>query len=372
MLKRLSFLVSICALILSISVLGVQAGERVLSINSGTVSAPWFISGEASLVMNGFDLNALGVALPAVIDRVSIDVDTPVPGASIDVVVYQDGNGGSPVDATLVGRTTVDITQTGTFTVTFPTPVTVNQPAIWVGFYLPVNFQFLADSAGTSVLTYWAWTPNRRFDLASLANAQVLGPSDGTAPVGINMNGKARITAEITPSANAVLTPLTPGAPVVAQTTGDTTNISVLQNWTTCPDAAYDTADEFISLQDIVNVHCQEVPTWQAPSSPMGYARQGPLYDLIFYKQNGVVATDRLRVAITHCIRPDARFAGQNVVIGSAYGSPRRWAVLPTQRFGDYACAEVRHGGGLSYFVSTSIVTATPIPTSTPTSTPTP
>ena len=51
----------------------------------------------------------LGLGLPATIDKVSIAVDTPVPGAAVTVVVYQDANGGSPVDATLIGQASVNI-----------------------------------------------------------------------------------------------------------------------------------------------------------------------------------------------------------------------------------------------------------------------
>ena len=67
--------------------LPVNAGERTLSVNGNDQNAVWFITGEASLVMNGFDLNASGIVLPAVIDRVSIAVDTPTPGVPIDVVI---------------------------------------------------------------------------------------------------------------------------------------------------------------------------------------------------------------------------------------------------------------------------------------------
>ena len=44
------------------------------------------------------------MALPVALDAVSIAVETPVPGSAIELLVYQDANGGSPVDATLVYR----------------------------------------------------------------------------------------------------------------------------------------------------------------------------------------------------------------------------------------------------------------------------
>lgn len=320
------------------------AGEQILSVNIGSGNDVWFISGEPSLVMNGFDLNALGIGLPATIDRVSLGVNAPVPGTPIDVVIYQDANGGSPVDAALAGRAQVDITSAGTFTVTLPTPVTVTQPAVWIGFYLPVDFRFLADTSGPSVLTYWAWTPGGTFDLANLASAQVLGPADGSAPVNINLNGRARITAEITGSSTTGV------GTVTGNTAGDASaNLSNLQEYVFCVGVFHDTGDEFVSLEDRVNMHCREVPSWHSTSVPSGYFRQGALYDIVIFKQNGVVAAGRLDVAITHCIRPAPEHLA-TAVIGNGYGSPRTWRILPTQRFGDLICAEVRHGGHLSYF----------------------
>jgi len=339
--KKLSLVGLMTIVLLFVSTM-VLAGERVLSINSGDASSDWVISGEPSMVMNGFDLTAFGVGLPATIDRVSIAVDVPVPGSSIDVVIYQDANGGSPVDATVAGRTTVDITQAGTFTAVFPTPVTVSQPAVWVGFYLPVGFEFLADTSGSSVLTYWAWTPGGRFDVANLASAAVLGPADGSAPVNINMGGKARITLEITGAAGS-----TTSAPQTAS--GGALNTAFLQQYAGCAAMSYDTGDELVSMLDEINLHCREVPTWQSPSAPLGYIRRGPLYDVQIYNQSGIVP-GRLNIAVTHCIRPAAEDLN-TAVIANAYGSPRSWHLLTTQRFGDLICAEVRHGGNLSYFV---------------------
>lgn len=335
-------LLCVCAWLLLLPLLPVGAGDQTLSVNDNNQNAVWFISGEASLVMNGFDLNASGIALPATIDRVSIAVNTPTPGVPIDVVIYQDANGGSPVDASLAGRTQVDIAQAGTFTATFPTPVTVTQPAVWVGFYLPVDFRFMADTSGSSVLTYWAWTTGGRFDVANLASAQVLGPADGSAPVNIDMGGKARITIEITGVGG--------GAVSVVQTIGAANvNLSVLQTFVECQALSWDTDDEYTSYLDNLNVHCRELPSWHASPDPQGYVRRGPLYDVQFYQQSGIVV-GRLSIAVTHCIRPAAEDLDR-AVIGNAYGSPRVWRILPTQRFGDRVCAEIRRGGNLAYFV---------------------
>ncbi len=316
------------------------AGEQVLSVNTGAGNAPFFISGESTLVMNGFDLNSLGIARPAVIDRVSIVVQTPVPGATVEVVIYEDADGGSPLNATLARRQQVTINNAGTFTVTLDTPVTVNQPVGWIGFYLPVGFVFSADTSGTSVLTYWAWTPDATFDLANLSSAAVFGPSDGSAPVNINMNGKARITAEITGAGGTtgVITP-----------TVTTVDASAMQTYPNCPSALWDTADEQISYGDRINLHCQVVPFWQSPAAPGGYIRGGDLYDITGFKDNGVLA-NRFDVRITHCIRPDAADIDR-AVIGVAYGAPRAWQILPSVRVGDLVCADVRFAGNLSYFV---------------------
>lgn len=338
--KRLFVVVLLCLLMLT--ALSISAQEQTLSLNGDSQNAVWFISGEASLVMNGFDLNAAGIALPATISAVSISVETPTPGTAVDVVIFQDANGGSPVDAALAGQTQVDITQAGVFTVNFPTPVTVSQPAVWVGFYLPVNFEFLADTSGSSVLTYWAWTPNGRFDVTNLASAQVLGPSDGSAPVNIDMGGKARISLEIAAAGE--------GVNAVAQTIGAAdVSMSVLQTFAECQALQWDTADEYVSYRDNLNVHCREVSSQYVAPAPEGYTRRGVAYDMQFYQQSGIVS-GRLPIAVTHCIRPAAEDLDR-ALVGNAYGFPRTWRILPTQRYGDVVCAEIRRGGNLAYFV---------------------
>lgn len=359
MIKRLGFIVLVAGVLLG--ALTVWAGDRVISINDSSANQTWFITGEKSLVMNGFDLGAQGVALPAIIDRVSIGVDTPVPGQPIDVIIYQDANGGSPVDATVAGRATVDITQAGTFTATFSPAVTVTSPAVWIGFYLPVNFRFIGDSSGSSVLTYWAWTPNGTFDVASLSSAAVFGPADGSAPVSINMRGRARITAEITGAAGGTV-PVAAGTPV-APTTGTGGNLAVMVNYPTCTDLSYDSDDEFTSLRNRFDFVCSEVPTWQAPIAPAGYVRQGRLYDVTIFQEGGYTVTGRLSATVTHCIRPEAAVISSSV-IGVAYGSPRQWRILPTQRFGDRVCAEVRFGGNVSLFTVGTLIS--PTATTTP------
>ncbi|MDZ4767787.1 MAG: hypothetical protein SGJ24_01545 [Chloroflexota bacterium] len=338
------------ALMIVLSVGAVYAGERTLSQNSGTGNAPFFISGEPTLILNGFDLNSIGITRPAVIDRVSIAIQTPIAAASATVVVYQDANGGSPSDATLVSSAPVTISSAGVFTAVLPTPATITAPVVWVGFYLPVGTVFLADTSGTSVLTWWAWTPGTTFDVNQLGSAAVLGPADGTAPVGINMNGKARITLEITGAGGTVSATPAPGATSApGASTNTTPNASVLAVYALCSALLYDTADEQISYQDQINLHCREVPSWQAPFIPAGYTLRGVLYDVVAFKANGVTP-NRWSVQITHCIRPAAEDIDR-AVIGSAYGNPRTWAILPSARVGDLVCAEVRYPGALAYFV---------------------
>lgn len=334
---------------LMVIALPASAGDRTLSINSGSGNIPYYISGETTLVMNGFDLNSFGVALPAVIDKVSISVANAVPNTPIEVVVYQDGNGGSPSDAQLVGRTQVTINEPGIFTVTFPTPLTINQPAVWVGFYLPIDFEFYSDTTGPSVLTYWGWTPNSTFNLNSLSSAQVLGPGDGSAPVNINMRGRARITLELTQNPNATPAPTSTNTTGATTPSGDTVNLSVLAQFPNCTDAMYDSADEFISLGDSINLHCTQVPSWQSPATPAGYERGGALYDIVIFRENGNPVISRLNVAVTVCIRPAVEDL-ETAVIGHGLGAPRQWRLMPTQRFNDLVCAEIRYGGNISYF----------------------
>jgi hypothetical protein len=362
--RKLVILLVIAILLLVLSTFAVTAGNRVLSNNSGDASAPFFITGEQTLVINGFDLTPLALGLPATIDKISIQVDTPVPGAAVTAVVYQDANGGSPVDATLVGQTSVNIVQPGLFTVTFPTPVTVNAPVVWIGFYLPVNFKFQADQSGTSVLTYWAWTPGSTFDLSKLSTASVLGPANGTSPINLDMKGIARITGEITGSGVAPTTiPLTPGTPGAAGAPGVVTTIvsatsnedlSVLRVYPpACDTLLWDSSDVGITFSGAISVRCTAIWPGYAPAAPLGYERKHLYYDLTFYDDKGNVITGSLPQPVTHCILANAADIDR-AIVGLASGSPRRFETLTTLRTGNLICAEVYKSGGLSYFVPTA------------------
>jgi hypothetical protein len=351
---------SMVALMFTLILSPAWAGDVVLSNNSGSGSTVWFISGERSLIINGFDLNALGLELPVSVDRISISVVTPQPGSAVDAVVYQDANGGSPSDATLLAQQRVDIQQSGLFTVTFTEPVEVTAPVVWVGFYLPVDFEFSADASGSSVLTYWAWTNGAEFDLRTISSAGVLGPSDGTAPVNIDMGGIARITAELVTGGQTVAT-------TTSNITGPTTtlrddenrivplvgsesqNLSAMINYPEpCAELAYDGGDVAVTYHNEIRWFCKLDNPFFASAAPEGYVRQGKLYDAyVFGIPSG---TRRLPEPVTHCLTLTTN-ALNNAVLGLEHGAPRRWEILPTVRFGSAICAEVEFAGHISYFL---------------------
>ena len=352
-------LIGLLAILMIIIVVGpASAGEVVLSVNSGADNTVWFVSGEASLVMNGFDLSPLNVQLPVAIDRVSIAVNTPVPNASIDLLIYEDGNGGSPVDARLVSQNQVNIQQAGTFTFDFPSPVVINEPVVWIGFYLPVDFRFLADTSGSSVLTYWAWTSGGRFDVSNLGSAQILGPGDGSAPVNINLNGKARITAEITGANGTTIatgsnttTTLADG-PIVQRFGGSTVDFTIMRPFigNECDTLYRDVEDLQVIYRNSITVECKRLWEPYAPTSPNGYFRRQLLYEITFYNDQGQVLADWLPTKVTHCISPNSADVN-DAVVGEASGYPRLWEIRPTLRYGNLVCADIGRSGLLSYFI---------------------
>lgn len=322
------------------------ADNTKLSLNGAGFSV-WFISGEPSLVINGFDLDSLRVTRPVTVESINISVVTPVPGAIVEAVVYQDSDGGSPVNARIVGRQSIDIQTSGVANVTFNPPLTVTDRFMWVGFYLPVGFEFYADRSGSSVLTYWGWTPNSTFDLNNLSSATVFGPANGTAPVNLNMNGIARITASIT----RTFSDGNNNAPVIGQQiVGDptTVNFDVMDRYGSCGALRYDRADIAVTYRDNIDIYCKIIAEFLSPTAPTGYNRVGGLFDVyVFGVPSGL---DPLPDAVTHCLRPREQDRTR-ALIGLAYGAPRRWEILPTVRFGDFICAEVKFTGFISYFV---------------------
>lgn len=348
--RGIGSLLLIGLLLVSLGVMQVSAGNQTLSINSGSDNVRWFITGESTLVINGFDLDTFGVTRPTQVDRINLTVLKAVPGASVQAVVYQDANGGSPVDAKLVGRKTVDIQTAGVAAVTFDAPLSITDRFLWVGFYLPVGFEFAADASGTSTLTYWGWTANSTFDLANLSSAGVFGPSDGSAPVSFNLNGKARITAEIITGSSSSATNVPGVTPTaVTQIPGEAgTNLSPMTGYTDCGGLLFDRDDIAITYNGGVSFHCKIIPTPLKPESLEDYKREGLLYDVyVFGIASGTV---KFPYPVTHCIKPPAADLNR-ALFGLGYGAPRTWEILPTVRFGDYICAEVWYSGNVSYFV---------------------
>ena len=340
------------------------AGDVLLSNNSGGDNAVFYIDGESSVVINGFDLTPLGISLPVALDAVSISVQTVVPGSSIDLLVYQDANGGSPVDSTLVYREQIAIGLTGVNRIVLTEPAIITEPVVWVGFNLPVNFEFHADTSGSSVLTYWAWTSGGAFDLESLASAGVLGPGDGREPVNIAMDGVARITAELrTAESEEVASGTRLGRQIVPNVAQDT---SIMRAYDQCSSLLYDPEDIEVSANSSFTLDCVEQHGFHAPARlahPQDYTlelqRLGILYKLSAQipealRRAGAVNT--LPEPVTHCMRVPAEDLSV-AVIGEVRAAtppalaPENWVILPTVRFGELICAEVTLANYISYFV---------------------
>ena len=359
-----------------------SAQGNILSVNSGDGFSTWFISGEQTMVINGFDLRSYGLSLPVTIDAVRISVNTPVPGAPVVAVVYQDANGGSPVDAQLVASKTVTIDQAGVARVQLDAPAVIEAPVAWVGFYLPVDFQFYGDTSGSSVLSYWAWSPDGGFNLSELSTALVVGPADGTAPVNIDMGGKARITAEIrqvpvnpaeavAESTDAVAPETTVDPESTAEATQSVNVISagvsnqlvtstdgnLLDSYEDCAEVLYDPLDIRVTGRGGFYMYCRNNVTQASTGQVVGgdgrnYERTSYLYEVNAagdYKADENDA-ERLKVAVTHCmiVAPEDI---DRAKIGIAYGSPRTWRILDTTIFGNVACAEVTHSGNIALFL---------------------
>lgn len=352
--NKLIRLVIFTLALLNLGLLQIVAGDVVLSNNKDGGNAVWFVDGEASLVMNGFDLGANGLVAPITIDAVNLSVAAPVPGQSVEIVIYEDANGGSPADAVLVARFPVAIETSGMVRIQLPEPKTINAPAIWVGAYMPTGFKFHADTSGSSVLTYWAWQPGGVLDLNNLGGAGVLGPANGTAPVNIDMKGIARITAEV--SAQVVSdgqSSIPLGQQIVADTVPD---LSVLKNYEYCGPVLYDSADLEDTGQGLFTLDCRAEdvppPAVEHTLPNRNFERRGYLYELTPYgghTQNEKY-NDWLKVPVTHCIKPQPGDLEQ-AVIGVAYGVPRIWHIQPTVRYGELVCTEITNTGLLSYFV---------------------
>jgi hypothetical protein len=336
--------------------------ENIILNNATTDdSTVWFIEGEPSLVMNGFDLTPLDLELPIFVEAIRISVVSPVPGIPLDAVLYVDENGGSPQDAQLVEWTRTTIDSAGVARIEFPDPVAINAPVLWAGFYLPVDFEFRADTSGSSVLTYWAWQPGGVFDLVNLNTAPVFGPADGSAPVEIDMGGVARITVELfNPASDPDA--LQRIAPLGVQIAGPAdAPLSTLISYPTCGEILYDPNDIAITGSSAFNLNCRtDIPQdgpglfWNFERVEAGidsFERHGRLYDITgfgnYVAPNG--QNTELVVPVTHCMTPEAIHL-DTAVLAVAYGAPQRWEIMPTARYGNLVCAELKHVGMLSYF----------------------
>ncbi len=363
-LSRVLYLMGMFAFAAVLAVYPVAAGDTLLSNNSGAGNAVFYIEGESSVVINGFDLTPLGLPLPVALDAVSISVQTIVPGSGIDLLVYQDGNGGSPVDATLVYREQIFIGQAGINRLELAEPAIITEPVVWVGFNLPVGFEFHADTSGSSVLTYWAWTAGGTFDLASLASAGVLGPGDGSEPVNIAMDGVARINAELrTPDAEEVSAGIPLGRQIVPNAAQDT---SIMRAYANCASLLYDPEDIEVSANSSFSLDCVEQHEFHAPARlahprdhTLELQRLGTLYKLsaeIPQQLHAPGAVSTLPEPVTHCMRVPAEDLNVAVIgevraaIPPAH-SPENWVILPTVRFGELICAEVTLANYIAYFV---------------------
>lgn len=353
---------------LVLSLTAVNAGSTTITINSGTASSTWFIKDEPALVMNGFDLSALPLSYPITVDAVSISVVQPVSGQPVTLVIYEDANGGSPQDAVIVRRETINIAGTGVVRVPLAQPLTTSARILWVGFYLPVDFRFRADTSGTSVLTYWAWTPNGTFDVGNLASAAVFGPSDGSAPVGINLGGIARISIEFNQADGRTFEGSTAAsrglAPVGVQIVGDETQVSlnIMQPYAECPGLSFDPDDQRFTVNEGFTVHCRiEYGPYapgtfgniaDVPTSIPSFEIRGTKYHVFANGRYEAPGGEPgvFRIPVTHCMKP-APGDLEKAVIGVAFGAPQKWKILPTVRFGDTICAELIATGPVSYFV---------------------
>lgn len=357
-LKKIFLTISFLFVVIVLGAFPAAAGDTLLSNNIGNGNAVFFIEGEPSVVINGFDLTPLGVHLPVALDTVSIAVDTPAPGSGIDLLVYQDPNGGSPVDATLVHRQTVFLERIGVNRIELSEAAIITAPVVWVGFNLPVGFKFLSDTSGASLLTYWAWTTGGTFDVAALSSAGVLGPGDGSAPVNIAMNGIARISAELRTANYEEITVSVPlGRQVLNDSVQDT---SIMQPYANCGTLLFDPEDIEISAQSSFTLDCVVHSDFHAPSplaqpqnQNLELLRIGALYKLSTYIQEDqrvAGSGTTLPVPVTHCMQVEEGDL-ERAVIGEVRGGPEKWHILPSVRFNNIVCAEVTVANYIAYFV---------------------
>jgi hypothetical protein len=170
----------------------------------------------------------------------------------------------------------------------------------------------------------------------------------------LNLNGIARITAEISSAAAGVPTtvPVTTAVAGNGQIASDpSTDLSPLRVYPpACDTLFWDTDDAGISYNGRIEPRCTAIWPGYAPAAPMGYTRLQLYYDITFYDNKGHVISDPLKIPVTHCIQANPADIDR-AIVGLASGSPRTFKILPTLRVGNLVCAEIDHSGGVSYFV---------------------
>ncbi len=336
----------VLTLLIVLAVAPSGAGDVALSLNSGDENEVFWIEGEPSLVMNGFDLSTFADDLPVALDAVTLSVETPVPGGRVVAVVYEDATGGAPHDATLVYREVVSINESGNVRIALSEPAFVSETVAWVGFYLPVGFRFYADTSGASALTYWAWTPGGPFDLSSPARAVVLGPGDGSEPVNIQMDGIARIGIELREATGLELARLAPlGQQVAEDAEVDVSNFKEHHN---CPSFLWEPGSSSVDLTCLVGAQVEApVVIQDAPEGFIDVQREGMLYKLVAENYSA------LPKPVMHCIRVPEEHR-ETAVIGEARDIPERWYILPSVRYDDMVCADISFVNYVSYFLPRS------------------
>jgi hypothetical protein len=239
-----------------------------------------------------------------------------------------------------------------------------------------VNFGFNADQGGTSVLTYWGWAPGAEFDLSNLTTAPVFGPSNGTAPVNIDLKGVARITAEVTPplAQTGGFTQTT--APLGRQIVGDANiNLSPMVPYPECSSLLYDQDDVDIAIANRYHLLCradtlQDIPgdvgtglvqnTGNIAEGIRTFIKGGYVFDIFTSDTDHLNqgspdgSATRLPTPITHCMQPAPEHL-ERAIIAVAYGAPKRWYILPTVRFGNTICAELTNVGLVTYLLPVNV-----------------